>query len=124
MKIEELFKNTTIVLSSSEVGEIEVTGMTADSRVVKPGNIFFALPGPTVDGHRFIDEAVSRGASLVILEDPRFLSQTYFPYGQSTNIKQDFSIASNNFFHTPSRDISLTGITGTNGKTRRRDVSA
>ncbi len=52
--------------------ETQVKALTCDSRKVRPGTIFFALPGNTVDGHAYITAAVEAGASVLVLEDTNF----------------------------------------------------
>ncbi|EGK13126.1 UDP-N-acetylmuramoylalanyl-D-glutamate--2,6-diaminopimelate ligase, partial [Desmospora sp. 8437] len=49
--------------------DLEITGMEVDSRRVRPGDLFIALKGFTVDGHRFIRQAVEKGARAVVLEE-------------------------------------------------------
>lgn len=55
---------------SSGPGPLEVTGVTSDSRRVRPGNLFVALPGEHFDGHAFVDQAVRAGATGVLVERP------------------------------------------------------
>ena len=49
------------------LGRVPITGLTADSREVKPGYLFAALPGVKTDGARFIDDAIKRGAAAVLV---------------------------------------------------------
>ena len=56
-------------------GAIAVSGLTADSRAVKPGFVFAALPGTTVDGARFIPQAIAAGAKCVCSPPPRDASR-------------------------------------------------
>lgn len=94
-----------------------ITGVTADSREVKPGYLFVAVKGTKTDGHAFIGTAVKAGASAVICEsapDP-------LPEGVTTVVAVDSAaatgLAASAFYDYPSQKLRLTGVTGTNGKT-------
>ncbi|HWX77085.1 MAG TPA: UDP-N-acetylmuramoyl-L-alanyl-D-glutamate--2,6-diaminopimelate ligase [Candidatus Acidoferrales bacterium] len=94
----------------------EVTGLTYDSRNVSPGQIFFAIPGVRVDGHEFISTALERGAAGVVVE-----RQVAFPAGTTwirvKNARRAMGLWGATFFGRPSDQVTLIGVTGTNGKT-------
>jgi UDP-N-acetylmuramoyl-L-alanyl-D-glutamate--2,6-diaminopimelate ligase len=99
-----------------EVGEI-----VSDSKNVSPGSLFVALRGTRQDGHRFISEAVGRGAVAVVLEEPlpgesqrKDSSVTYI---RVEDTRQALSHLASTFFENPMDRLRLIGITGTNGKT-------
>ena len=96
--------------------DTEVTGLHYDSRTVEPGGAFFALRGQTLDGHRFIDQALERGAKTIFLEKEREL-----PPGVATVVVDDcrrvMAQVAAVFFGDPTADIPVVGVTGTNGKT-------
>jgi UDP-N-acetylmuramoyl-L-alanyl-D-glutamate--2,6-diaminopimelate ligase len=97
--------------------DTEVTEPNFDSRQVGPGGLFVAVRGTQVDGHRFIQGAVDRGASCIVCEQlPPQLSMdvTYLQVPSSSAALG--SIASNYYGH-PSQRLKLIGVTGTNGKT-------
>ena len=52
--------------------EMEIMGITSDSRHVHPGYAFFAFPGSSTDGHYFIEKAIQNGASVIVFSDPSF----------------------------------------------------
>jgi UDP-N-acetylmuramoyl-L-alanyl-D-glutamate--2,6-diaminopimelate ligase len=95
-----------------------LAGVTADSRKVKPGWAFVAIPGVKVDGHTFIGQALARGASVVVVDRPLDLTTT-----QSTcclrvpDTRLAIAHLAAAFFGHPSRQLRLIGVTGTNGKT-------
>lgn len=94
----------------------QITGIAYHTRRVDKGFLFAALRGLEVDGHRFIGEAVKRGAEAVVLEDETT------PPGNGTmilvpNSRQALARVSSNFYGTPSSHVTLIGVTGTNGKT-------
>ena len=98
-------------------GERPVGGLTYDSRAVKPGDCFFAVRGTQADGHAFIPAAVAAGAAAVVCEqlpaDPA-PGVTYVAVPDSAGAMADLAAA---FYDSPSRELKLVGITGTNGKT-------
>lgn len=94
----------------------EITGIAYDSRKVKPGFIFVALRGQTADGHDFIDKAVEAGASAIIAETAgSHTPKVAWIHVPDTRIALALTAAA--FYGFPSREMAMTGITGTNGKT-------
>lgn len=92
-----------------------VAGVAVDSRRVKRGYIFVAIPGFTSDGHAYISEAVRRGAVAVVGEqDGLSLSVPYFRVPSSRRAAAELSAL---FYGDPSRELTTIGVTGTNGKT-------
>ena len=96
--------------------DTKITGIAWDSRQVKPGEVFFALVGETVDGHQFIPQAVENGAAAVIgTQPPGGLSIPYVQLqGDDRAALAKFSAA---FYGYPSRELVVIGVTGTDGKT-------
>nr|HAQ92687.1 UDP-N-acetylmuramoyl-L-alanyl-D-glutamate--2,6-diaminopimelate ligase [Afipia sp.] len=64
MKLRDLFSGDAVV--SAQHADVAVAGIAVDSRVVKPGDVFFALAGTRTDGARFIDQAIASGAVAVV----------------------------------------------------------
>jgi UDP-N-acetylmuramoyl-L-alanyl-D-glutamate--2,6-diaminopimelate ligase len=94
----------------------EITGITYDSRRVMPGHLFVAVRGARTDGHRFVEAAIERGATAVLLERECGLSP------RATRIKvadtrRTMALASARFYNHPSQQLKVVGVTGTNGKT-------
>jgi UDP-N-acetylmuramoyl-L-alanyl-D-glutamate--2,6-diaminopimelate ligase len=94
----------------------EVSGLAYNSRRVRPGEVFFAIPGEKVDGHDFIPQAVSQGAAAVVVS-----KKINCPPGAATirvrHVRRTMGLWSAQFFRWPSRKLKLVGVTGTNGKT-------
>jgi len=93
-----------------------VTQICYDSRRARPGALFVAQPGVHVDGHRFIDGAVAAGCTAVV--HSRGLSR-YVPgvaYLQVSDSAAALSRAAACFYRHPSRELTVVGVTGTNGK--------
>ncbi len=93
-----------------------ISSLAIDSRAVTPGALFFALRGEQTDGHRYIGEAVARGAAGVVCEKSSAL-----PKNVSAIVVPDSALAlskiADAFYRSPSRDVIVAGVTGTNGKT-------
>ena len=94
-----------------------INSLAFDSRNVSLGSLFFAIKGTLVDGHKFIDLAIDKGAFAVICEDlPENINKdvTYIKV-EDTNAALAF--VSDKFYNEASKKIKLVGVTGTNGKT-------
>lgn len=95
----------------------EITHVTSDSRNVEPGTLFIAVPGVSVDGHKFIPMAEEKGASAIVCEHlPETLSPlvTYIVVSSSAIA---LGYLASQWWDNPSRKLKLVGVTGTNGKT-------
>lgn len=92
----------------------DLTGIQMDSRKVKPGDLFVAITGFQIDGHKFISEAINNGAAAVIGENELELE---VPYIQVFDSRQALGRSASAFYQHPSRKHTVIGVTGTNGKT-------
>ena len=90
--------------------------LVTDSRAAQPGSVFVALRGLHTDGHLFINDAIARGARVIVLERPATL-----PDGVRGVVVADsaraLSTLADSFYNHPSQALVMIGITGTNGKT-------
>jgi UDP-N-acetylmuramoyl-L-alanyl-D-glutamate--2,6-diaminopimelate ligase len=95
-----------------------LSGITSDSRKVKPGWAFVAIPGSKMDGHRFIARALAQGATVLVVDQglvrTSALSATCL---RVPDTRQAIAHLAAAFFRHPSRQLRLIGVTGTNGKT-------
>ncbi|MBW3633095.1 MAG: hypothetical protein KY456_08700 [Chloroflexi bacterium] len=91
-----------------------ISGLTYDSRLVQPGDLFAALRGADFDGHTFIPDAERRGAAALLVEA---LASTALPQIQVSDSRAALAAISAEFFGHPSQDLGVIGITGTDGKT-------
>ena len=93
----------------------EISAVTSDSRTVIPGALFIAVKGYGRDGHAYIPSAIQKGAAAVLYEEGAA------PEGvvsvRVADSRVAIALAADNFYGHPSRDLTLVGITGTNGKT-------
>ncbi|MGH2718793.1 MAG: UDP-N-acetylmuramoyl-L-alanyl-D-glutamate--2,6-diaminopimelate ligase [Actinomycetota bacterium] len=101
--------------SESLPGEdVEVADLAYDSRGVRPGALFFCLPGEVEDGHRWAGDAVRAGAVALVCERPLAPAVPQLLVGSS---RRAMNLLAAPFFGHPSGQLALAGVTGTNGKT-------
>lgn len=92
-----------------------VTQITADSRSVQPGGVFVALSGSQTDGHDFIGHAIENGAEVIITDGRTTDVAANICVLASSDSRADYASLAARFY--PARPTTLTGVTGTNGKT-------
>ena len=99
-----------------ELARLPVDSLEYDSRLVKKGALFFAFPGARADGRSFAAQAIEAGAIAVVSElpEPEGFRGNWIEVEQG---RQALALAARAFFGRPDERVSLTGITGTNGKT-------
>ena len=114
------------VIEDSEIdrinGGLQIAGLTLDSRKLRDGDLFLAIPGQESDGRRFAEQAVNAGATAVLFESDGAPEACITLAAQRRAIgvpglRQRLSLIAARFFDFPSQDMSVVGITGTNGKT-------
>lgn len=112
MLLQQLIKDLPLQAIGST--EIEISGLTSDSRKVRPGFLFMAEPGLTVDGHDYLNQARSAGAVAFLVEHSTVsdLTQIVAPSTRSL-----LGVLAARFYHQPADQIRMIGITGTKGKT-------
>lgn len=113
MRLGELLEGLTI-LSATADPDLEIPSVSYDSRQVEPGGLFVAMTGFAVDGHDFIQKAVERGAAAVLCQK---IPEGNVPYVQVADSRRALAVVGTNFFGHPAGDMTMVGVTGTNGKT-------
>ena len=113
MKLSDLLQDITIQATTADL-ETEITGVSYDSRNTRPGDLFVAMTGFATDGHRFIPAAVEKGAVCVLCQTP---PAGEIPYVQVADSRRALAVVGANFFGHPAREMTMVGVTGTNGKT-------
>ena len=117
MILKELLRGVTYSALSGS-GEVDVAGLTYDSRTVSEGSCFFAVAGTAVDGHNFIAKAIEGGAVAVVCQHiPTEVADAgcTFVVVEDTNVAM--GVIASNFYGNPSHELRVVGVTGTNGKT-------
>lgn len=115
-KIAQLFKNIAVV-GTHGCFDAYPSGLSMDSRTVQQGDLFVAVKGTHLDGHRFIEKAIKCGATMVVCERlPNNLSDKV-AYWAVEDSRKVLAQLAGNFYGHPSKSLKLIGVTGTNGKT-------
>lgn len=116
MKLSELLKNVKPIAVHGDI-DIDIKGVNIDSRKIENGHLFIAMKGTQVDGHKFIDKAITLGATAILLEDMPETLEDKVTYVQVKSTKEDAGKVATLFYGDPSKKLKLVGVTGTNGKT-------
>ncbi len=103
-------------LGPPDADTTEITGIAYDSRTVAPGNLFVALPGARVDGHRYIEAAVARGAAAVLCQYPPG-DDPPVPHLLVPDARAAMADVAARLYGDPSEKLDIVGVTGTDGKT-------
>jgi UDP-N-acetylmuramoyl-L-alanyl-D-glutamate--2,6-diaminopimelate ligase len=112
MRLRDLFSDDAAI--DARAGEVAVRGLAADSRAVKPGDLFFALSGTKTDGARFIEQAILSGA--VALAGEHLPSNDLgVPFVRLANPRRALALAAARFH--PRQPATVAAVTGTSGKT-------
>jgi UDP-N-acetylmuramoyl-L-alanyl-D-glutamate--2,6-diaminopimelate ligase len=122
MELTQLLNSVKVIQLIGEVQRKDVSGIFYDSRKVLKNSIFVAIKGYKTDGHKYILDAINKGALAIILEENSGVPDDIFIHSGVAKILvrnsrialAEISIA---FFKEPSKKLKLIGITGTNGKT-------
>lgn len=110
----ELLAHTDVV-SVGRGGEVRVSGLACDSRTVREGDLFFALPGAKDDGVRHAAEAALKGAVAVVAQDD--LRDSPLPVVRVASARKAMAEIASAWHANPSASLAVAGVTGTNGKT-------
>ncbi|MDQ6770760.1 MAG: Mur ligase domain-containing protein, partial [Gemmatimonadota bacterium] len=97
----------------------EASGVADDSRAVQRGDLFVAVRGWKSDGHDFLDAAAQRGAAVAIVEDP---ARTALPSLVVREGRRAAAVAAATVYGNPARNLTILGVTGTNGKTTTTSI--
>ena len=113
MKLRQLIANLEVLESTADP-ELEISGISYDSRKTEPGGLFVAIRGFETDGHRFIPKAVENGAAAVLCE---VAPADGTPYVKVKDCRYALAIVSRDFYGNPAGEMKIIGFTGTSGKT-------
>jgi len=114
MKLSQLFHEFPFSLNALP-SDVDITGISSDSRSIKSGDLFVALAGGTTDGHGFIPDAISRGAAAVVGTQP--IHGLQVPYLRVEDSRRALPHLAAAFYGYPGRKLTVIGVTGTDGKT-------
>jgi UDP-N-acetylmuramoyl-L-alanyl-D-glutamate--2,6-diaminopimelate ligase len=117
VRLDELLAGAddpSLVLAPAAHGATEVTAVVHDTRAVTPGALFCCVPGGHVDGHDLAGDAISAGATALLVERPL---DAGVPELRSASVRAALGPVAAAFWGHPSRQLTVVGITGTSGKT-------
>ena len=120
MRLEQLLEGARAIGAGAsadadaEAAGVEIEGLAYDSRQVHGGELFFCVSGFRQDGHEFAPQAVAAGARALVVERPLGVG---VPEVRVPSVRAAMAPLAASFFGRPSRELKVTGVTGTNGKT-------
>ena len=109
MWLKKLIRNT-----PKNIGQIKINGLSTDSRSLKKGNIFFAIRGSNLNGELFINDAIKKGAALIVCSQKHKIKVLKTPIIKVNNVKKVLTNACKKFYTNKPKNI--IAVTGTNGK--------
>ena len=116
--------NLRTLINEPAAPDVRVQNLTLDTRTLAPGDVFVALPGSEQDGRDFIGPALAAGAVAVLMESGRELHQDDARVIPISGLKGELGALANRLYRSPSDDLKVIAVTGTNGKTSVVDLTA
>ncbi len=113
MKLKELLSGVAVLETNAPM-ELDIAGVRYASKLVQPGELFAAVPGYTTDGHKYIPDAVQRGAAVILCERE---APEGTPWVRVASTRTALAQLGANWFGHPAKAMQVIGVTGTNGKT-------
>ncbi|MBI5599854.1 MAG: UDP-N-acetylmuramoyl-L-alanyl-D-glutamate--2,6-diaminopimelate ligase [Deltaproteobacteria bacterium] len=117
MRLKELIHSLDCAAAGLKDAEVEITGISSDSKEVSPGFLFVAMKGVKRDGGEFIKDAIEKGAVCVVTEKEAAGGMDDVPRIIVKDARGVIGRLSDRFYGEPSKKLKLVGVTGTNGKT-------
>lgn len=117
MKLDKIFQDPEIVEVRNNDPDIDIQHIVYNSQKVVPGSAFVAIKGFKTDGHRYVQDAINRGAVAIVYEYDLDDYVDGVMYIKVRNARHMLGTMASRFYGHPSEKLSVTGVTGTNGKT-------
>ncbi|MFQ5943715.1 MAG: UDP-N-acetylmuramoyl-L-alanyl-D-glutamate--2,6-diaminopimelate ligase [Anaerolineales bacterium] len=114
MNLQDLVQHVPGVAQNG-LSSLEVQAITCDSRQVRPGSLFIAIPGTSEDGHQYLESAVKAGAVVAVGQEPD--PGLGVPYIKADDTRLAYAHLAAAWHRFPAREMVMVGITGTDGKT-------
>lgn len=116
MKLEKLLASIKALEVKGDLNK-EISGVNIDSRLIEKDHLFFAVKGTQTDGHNYIDKAIEKGATAIVLQDMTAQLTEGVTYVRVEHVEQIVGEVATVFYDNPTQKLRLVGVTGTNGKT-------
>lgn len=122
MELTKLINSVNVIQVSGELERKDIAEIHYNSNKVKSNTIFVAIKGFQTDGHKYILDAINKGATAVILDNNNYVPEDIFIHRKVTKIlvkdsRTALAQAANALYGEPSKKLNLIGVTGTKGKT-------
>ena len=122
MELTQLLNSLHVIQVTGEVQRKDVADIVYDSRKVQKNSVFVAIKGYKTDGHKFLQDAINKGAVAVVVEDDDSIPDELITHSKIAklvvnNSRIALAELSKGFYKDPTSKLKLVGITGTNGKT-------
>lgn len=118
MKLNRLLSVLPEISADNLTQDAEVSGLFNDARLVTPGSVFVAIKGNVQDGHKFIPDAVTKGAQALVVEDITQIPADFKGVVMRVeNSRTALDLLASRFYLDPGQELFCVGVTGTNGKT-------
>lgn len=122
MELTQLLNSVHALQVTGEVQRRDAADIVYDSRKVQKNSVFVAIKGYKTDGHKFLQDAINKGAVAVVVENENSIPDEFVAHAQIAKIvvkdcRKALAELSRGFYKNPTNKIKLIGITGTNGKT-------
>lgn len=122
MELTQLLNSVHAIQVTGEVQRRDAADIVYDSRKVQKNSVFVAIKGYKTDGHKFLQDAINKGAVAVVVENENSIPDEFVAHAQIAKIvvkdcRKALAELSRGFYKNPTNKLKLIGITGTNGKT-------
>ncbi|MDO4497478.1 MAG: UDP-N-acetylmuramoyl-L-alanyl-D-glutamate--2,6-diaminopimelate ligase, partial [Bacteroidales bacterium] len=117
MKLSKLLERLTYTLAGAQNTDIEIESIEQDSRKVKENSLFIAIRGTVSDGHDYIPQTIEQGVAAVVCENLPSVQSEKVTYVKVEDCNQALALIASAWNGYPSEQLTLVGVTGTNGKT-------
>lgn len=114
MKLEKVIEGLDVISIKGDIN-LDIANIEYNSRKVIEGTLFVCVKGFTVDGHKFIDSAIEKGAKAFLVEED--IDIQGYTFIRVENTRKSMAKVADNFCNHPSEKLGVIGVTGTNGKT-------
>jgi len=116
INLQDILKSVNVLEHDGNLN-VQIQNVHIDSRKIETNDLFIAIKGSQVDGHRFIDKAIELGASVIVCEDYPNQRNSKIAYIKVANAADASGFIASSYYGDPSQNLKLVGVTGTNGKT-------